>query len=68
MYGIPSSFSQLICVFGCTDGPLPVDIDGGPAEVVVCEEGGSDRREGYLRAPTPAARVILEAFEPIFTN
>lgn len=67
-YGIPSSFPQLICVFGYTDGPTPVEIGGGPAEVVVCEGGISGKREGYLRAPTPAARVNLEILEPIFAD
>lgn len=67
-YGIPSSFSQLICAFGCTDGPTPVEIDDGPADVVVCEGGISGKREGYLRAPTPATRVNLEILEPIFAD
>lgn len=65
---IPSSLPQLICVFGCTDGPAPVEIEDGPAEVVVCEDGVSDRRKGYFRALAPAARVNLEVLEPIFAD
>lgn len=57
---------ELAYVSGCTAGPLPTEIEDGPFEEVVCDEGRSGIRVGYFRAPAGvAAFVIFEALEPI---
>jgi hypothetical protein len=57
---------ELAYVSGCTEGPLPTEIEDGPVEVVVCDEGRSGIRVGYFRAQAGAAAfVIFEALEPI---